>query len=236
MKIEILYPDIANLFGEIGHVEFITGLFDNSQIIRTHITEKPKFLDEDIDLVYMGPMAEKYQLQIIEKWLPLKNEIKNKIESGTHFLFIGNAMEVLYEYIEDDNGNKTYGLGIFPYCAKQQMMDRINSIYHGKYKDLEVVGFKTQFTFAHKIKSKEVDYLFENIKGYGMDKEAKGEGIHYKNFMGTYIIGPLLIMNPDFTLEFMKNFVKNPRLEFYDEMKEAFDIRVKEFKNPSTTL
>lgn len=235
MKIEILYPDIANLFGEIGHVEFITKLFDDVEVIRTHITERPRFIDEDIDLVYMGPMAEKYQLQIIEKWLPIKNEIQEKIESGGHFLFIGNAMEVLYEYIESDNGDKNYALGIFPYYAKQQMMDRINCIYHGKYKDIEVVGFKTQFTFAHKT-SKDIPYLFENIRGYGMDKEASGEGIHYKNFMGTYLIGPLLIMNPDFTLEFMSDFIENPSLMYYDEMKAAYNIRVKEFKNPNTTL
>ena len=234
MRIEILYPDIANLFGEIGHAEFITKLFDDIEVIRTHITERPKFIDEDIDLVYMGPMAEKYQLQIIEKWLPIKNEIQYKIESGVHFLFIGNAMEVLYEYIENDNGYKNYGLGIFPYYAKQQMMDRINCIYHGKYKDIEVVGFKTQFTFAHK--TSDIPYLFENIRGYGMDKEALGEGIHYKNFMGTYLIGPLLIMNPDFTLEFMSDFVENPNLMYYDEMKAAYNIRLKEFKNQNTTL
>ena len=44
MKIEILYPDIANLFGEIGHVEFITKLFNDTEVIRTHITERPRFL------------------------------------------------------------------------------------------------------------------------------------------------------------------------------------------------
>ena len=98
-----------------------------------------------------------------------------------------------------------------------------------------MVGFKTQFTFAHRTNG-EVAYLFENIRGYGMDKESVGEGIHYKNFMGTYLIGPLLIMNPDFTLDFMKNFVENPKLKYYAEMKEAFNIRVKEFKDKKTTL
>lgn len=235
MKIELLYPDIANLFGEIGHFEFICSIFPDAKVIKTHITEKPKFIDEDIDLIYLGPMAEKYQINIIDRWLPIKDKIKKSIEDGKYFLFIGNAMEVLYEYIEDDNGNKINGLGIFPYYAKQQMMNRINSLYHGVYKNkIEVLGFKTQFTFAHALG--EVPYLFENIRGYGMDEEAKGEGIHYKNFFGTYLIGPLLIMNPDFTLEFMKNFIKKPSLKFYDEMKQAFDIRLKEFKDPKTTL
>ena len=235
MKIEILYPNIANLFGETGHFDLISKIFNNSEIINTHINEVPRFINEDIDLVFMGPMTERSQIDVINAWKPYKEQISKKIENGVHFLFTGNAMEILYEYIEDDYGNKTYGLGIFPYYAKQQMMDRINLIYLGKYKDLEIVGFKSQFTFAHKT-SKDVPYLFENIRGYGMDKEALGEGIHYKNFMGTYLIGPLLIMNPDFTLEFMRDFVESPKLEFYKEMKDAFDVRNEEFKNPNTTL
>lgn len=235
IKIEILYPNIANLFGETGHFDLLKKIFPHSEIIHTHINEIPKFIDEDIDLVFMGQMSERYQLKIIDAWKPYKDIINQKIESGMHFLFTGNAVEVLYEYIEDDFGNKTEGLGIFPYYSKQQMMDRINSVYLGKYKDLEIVGFKSQFTFAYNI-DKELPYLFDNIRGYGMNKDSKGEGIHYKNFMGTYILGPLLILNPDFTLEFMKDFVENPKLEFYKEMKEAYDIRLKEFKNPDTTL
>ncbi|MFM1534251.1 hypothetical protein [Helcococcus ovis] len=236
MKIEVLYPDIANLFGEMGHIDFIRNIFPYAQLVKTHITEKPRFLTEKIDLIYLGPMAEKYQEQIIEKWLPYKAKINEKIEEGNIFLFIGNAMEVLFEYIEKDNGEKINGLGIFSYYAKRQMMSRINSLYHGKYKnDIEIIGFKTQFTYAHPIKAN-VPYLFETIRGLGMDKETKNEGIHYKNFYGTYLIGPLLIMNPDFTIDFMKNFVENPKLEYYKEMKEAFNIRLEEFKDSKTTL
>ncbi|MFM1525022.1 MULTISPECIES: hypothetical protein [Helcococcus] len=235
MKIEVLYPDIANLFGEMGHIDFISNIFPYAQVIKTHITEKPRFLDEKIDLIYLGPMAEKYQEQIIEKWIPYKAEIKKKIEEGNIFLFIGNAMEVLFEYIEKDNGEKINGLGIFSYYAKRQMMSRINSLYHGTYNDIDVIGFKTQFTYAHPIKNN-VPHLFKTIRGVGMDKETKNEGINYKNFYGTYLIGPLLIMNPDFTLQFMKNFIENPKLEFYKEMKEAFNIRLEEFKDFKTTL
>ena len=39
-------------------------------------------------------------------------------------------------------------------------------------------------------------YLFTVRKGYGNDLKDEHEGIHYKNFFGTYLLGPLLIRNP----------------------------------------
>lgn len=237
MKIEILYPDIANLYGEKGHMDFFTKIFPKATIIETHITSRPSFLDEEIDLVYLGVMAEKYQEQIIKAWLPLKDRIKERIEEGMHFLFIGNAMEILGNYIEKDNGERIEGLGIFPMYAKRQMMKRINCLYHGKFEDrITVIGFKTQFTYSY-MEEENFPFLFKTIRGDGMNPTTKGEGIHYKNFMATYLIGPLLISNPDFTREFMSMFKDHAEdVPFYNELKEAFDIRLKEFLNPRTTL
>lgn len=237
MRIEILYPDIANLYGEKGHMDFFSKIFPKAEIVETHITEEPRFINENIDLVYLGTMAEKYQEQIINAWKPIKEKIKDSIESGKHFLFIGNAMEVLGEYIEKDNGDKIEGLGIFPMYSKRQMMKRINCLYLGTYeKDTTVLGFKTQFTFTY-LKDDSFPFLFETERGYGMNPEVKGEGIHYKNFIATYLIGPLLISNPDFTRKFMAMFNESaPDVPFYEELKEAFNIRLEEFKNPKTTL
>ena len=41
------------------------------------------------------------------------------------------------------------------------------------------------------------NYLFEN------------EGIHYKNFYGTYVIGPILSRNPEFLELFLKDLIKS---------------------------
>ena len=71
----------------------------------------------------------------------------------------------------------------------------------------------------------------------GINPDTKFAGIRKNNFMGTYIIGPLLILNPPlakFILE--KMGVKNPRLAFEDTAMEVYNRRVSEFKNPKIDL
>lgn len=238
MKIEFLYSEVANLFGEIGQIDFIKKIFSNADFYHTQLNEKPKCLTEDIDLVYLGPMEESTQEYIIQKLKPYKNEIKSKIEDNKTFLFIGNAMEIFFEYIEKDNGEKIEALGLFPFYAKRQMMNRINDLFLGKYKEnIDIVGFKSQFTYAHKIKdSKKVPYLFSKIRGFGMDRESNFEGIHYKNFFGSYLIGPLLIMNPEFTLDFISTFSDVKTLPFIEDLKFAHNRRIEEFKDKDTII
>ena len=58
--------------------------------------------------------------------------------------------------------------------------------------------------------------LFTKIIGFGSNNDV--EGIHYKNFYGTYLLGPLLIRNPLFFESFLKNFIlsKCENFEFKD--------------------
>ena len=105
MKIEILYPEFCNLYGDLGNVLYLEKtLKDNAEFIYTHILEKPKFLSEDISLVYIGSLSENAQKIVLEKLLPLKKEIKNKIDKGQVFLATGNAFELFGEYILEENG------------------------------------------------------------------------------------------------------------------------------------
>ena len=53
-----------------------------------------RFTEEPVDLVYMGPMTERMQERVIEKFRPLKAKIQAAIDRGTVFLFTGNALEV----------------------------------------------------------------------------------------------------------------------------------------------
>lgn len=49
MKIEILYPEFCNLYGDLGNVLYLEETLKNSaEFIYTNILDKPRFLSEDI--------------------------------------------------------------------------------------------------------------------------------------------------------------------------------------------
>ena len=65
----------------------------------------------------------------------------------------------------------------------------------------------------------------------GNNENTKLEGIHKNNFIGTYIIGPILILNPLFARKIMKMIgIDEPKLALEKEIMAAYEQRLKEFK------
>lgn len=230
MKVEILYPEFCNLNGDMGNIKYLEKCLPEAEIIETSINEKPKFIEQnDISLVYMGTLSERSQEIIIEKLKPYTEQIKQKIEQNQVCLFTGNSVEILGKYIENEDGSKIEALGIFDIYAKRNMMHRHNSYFLGKYKEIEILGFKSQFTMLYG--NNEENYFIKADMGIGINEQTKLEGIHQNNFFATYIIGPLLVLNPYFTLELLKLMgVEEPKLAFEKEVIEAYNIRLKKFK------
>lgn len=230
MKIEILYPEFCNLNGDMGNIKYLKRCLPEAEVIETAIDQEPSFLSqEDIALVYMGTLSERSQEIVIKKLMPHKEAVKQKIEAGQLFLFTGNSVEVLGNYIENEDGSKIEALGIFNVYAKRDMLHRHNSFFLGTYEDIEILGFKSQFTMLYGDNSN--NYLAEVQMGIGINPESKLEGIHQNNFIATYVIGPLLILNPYFTLKLLKMMgVDKPKLAFEEEVLKAYEVRLKKFK------
>lgn len=109
------------------------------------------------------------------------------------------------------------------------MMHRHNSLFTGKYEDIEVVGFKSQFTFAYG--DIENEYFMEVEKGIGMNPESSLEGIKKNNFFGTYLTGPILILNPLLTKKLLEILgVKEPKVALEEDCIAAYEARLEEFR------
>ena len=88
MRIEILYPQICCLYGDKGNTKFLQQCLPEAEFIFTQLNEKPRFLTEDIDLCCMYSMSEQSQELILNRIMPLKDEITDKLNnSKTFFLF-----------------------------------------------------------------------------------------------------------------------------------------------------
>lgn len=229
MKIEMLFPEVSNLYGDTSNIKYLKKCIPDAEIIKTEINSEPAFATQDVNMVYMGPMPEDIQEMAIEKLKPYKARIEELIKNNVVFLVTGNALEVFGKYIENEDGSKIEGLSIFDIYAKRDMMNRHNSIYVGTYEDIEIVGYKSQFTMAYG--DNEKNYFSRVEVGIGLNKESQLEGIKENNFIGTYIIGPILILNPLFTKKLLSMLgVENANIAFEQETMEAYNQRLLEFK------
>lgn len=229
MKIEILFPEFCNLFGDMSNMRYLEKCLPEAEFVETPFESEPLFLTEQPQLIYLGPMTERTQERVLKKFAPYKNRLNDLIDSGTCFLFTGNALEILGNYIENEDGSKIEGLGLLPLYARRDMMHRHNSTFLGKFQGEEVMGFKSQFTMAYP--QGELEGLFETEKGVGLNKKCGFEGVRKNNLFGTYLLGPLLILNPGFTLYLLNQMgVQEPQLAFEEEARAAYEKRLKDFR------
>ena len=234
MKVEILYPEIANLYGELANVTYLVASAPDTEVVECGLNERPAFLDPKagVDLVYFGTMSESGQLMALERLRPLRDEIEAALEAGVPFLATGNAHELFGTRIACATGEEIPCLEIMPFHAERDMKKRFNSLYIGTYGDLEVVGFKSQF--SHGFYDAELDPLFMTTRGPGFNPDVVPEGVRWRNFMATYLIGPLFVLNP----LLMKGLVAELYQEkvtpaFEDAALAAYERRLAEYHEPN---
>lgn len=229
LKIEILFPEFCNLYGDISNMKYLKKCLPNANFIETAFDEEPTFIKEKVNFIYLGPMTESMQEKVITKLKPYKERIKELIEENVIFLATGNAIEIFGEYIENEDGSRIEALGIFNIYAKRDMLHRHNSTFIGKWEDIEIVGFKSQFTFGYG--DNKENYFAEVEKGIGLNKESNLEGIQKNNFVATYLIGPILILNPYFTKKLIQKMgIEEPKIAFEEDAIEAYNQRLEEFR------
>ncbi|MDD3048855.1 MAG: hypothetical protein PHQ89_02560 [Bacilli bacterium] len=217
------------LYGDNGNIKYLEQSSSKIKIIYTNLNDKPAFLTNKIDMIYLGPCTEDQQIEIIDKLMPYKDKIKDLIEKNTIILATGNALEIFGNYIEDINGNQIKALGIFDIYAKRIAKLRYNELFLGVTTNgYEIVGFKNQMSHLY---GKDKKYFQDAFLGTGRNTDDKEEGINYKNFIGTYILGPIFPLNPHFSKYILKLLgVENIALPFEEDAIRAYDFRLNEFK------
>lgn len=231
IKIEVLFPEFANLFGDMMNVRYLEKCIPGVEIIETGLNDVPAFTKEWVSMVYMGPMTEHQQELVIQTLSPYREDLKRCIEENVVFLLTGNAFETFGSYIENEDGSRMKGLEFFPLHAKRDMFHRYNSLIMGEYEGITLVGFKAQFSHSYGDNSN--CGFYKVLRGDGICPGSTLEGVHKNNFFGTYTVGPFLVQNPLFAKYLMKQMgVKEPRLAYEESIMEAYEKRLAEFRAP----
>lgn len=224
IKIAHLYYDLMNLYGDNGNIKILKQVLEG-QGIKTSI----EFLSieddinfDEFDLFYIGPGTYDNEKIALRHLLKHKAEIKEAFLRNKFFLITGNALEMFGNYIIEGD-KKIEALGLIDFISKK-LDDRLVSEVYAKQESLKdyILGFKNQ---DGTIKTKE-NTFFEIIKGYGLSKDNQNEGFFINNFLGTYLIGPILVRNPEFLVYFAKRLIDSKYENFkYKPFDLDFEIK-----------
>lgn len=232
MIIEVLYPEVCDLYGELGNIRYLKKSCYQIEIVETGLNDEPMFATAVPDLIYMGSMTEKSQLIVLQRLRKYEERLRELIEKGARFLITGNALEIFGKKITDKDGTMIDCLGIIDTVASRDMMNRFNSLYLGSFEGMKIVGYKSQFSRSKWEPGAEVHGMFITERGPGLDNEIKEEGVRINNFMATYLIGPLLVLNPPFAGYLLKQCGVDAAPAFEKEAMDAYETRVREFMEP----
>lgn len=224
MKIKVahLYYDLMNLYGENANIRALKKAFErqNIEVEVTFLTINDKIDFNKYDIFYIGSGTEEYQLLVLQDLKKYKKEIKEAIENNKYFFITGNAIELFGDYIVDFNKKKINTLKIFNYYTKvidiENYTDEIKFRITGevllKSNLIEelIIGFQNRCGTLYEVDSP----LFSIEKGCGNTIGDKFEGYTYKNFYGTYTIGPLFMRNPYLTDYFIKKILEEKNIEY----------------------
>ncbi|MDR0917584.1 MAG: hypothetical protein LBN02_10425 [Oscillospiraceae bacterium] len=233
MTIEILYPDIANLYGDRMNARYLALALPDAEIVETALRAVPAFASRAVDLVLIGAMTESAQELAITALSPYRDALAERMDNGGVTLATGNALEIFGQRIENEDGTVIHALGILDIFARRIRPRRRNSLYIGKFGDTDIVGFNSRFSDVFGDETP----LFQTVRGVGRNTETTDEGVRRRNFMGTYVQGPLLPLNPPFTRELLNLIgAENAAIPFETAARAAYDARVREFADEKTNM
>jgi CobQ-like glutamine amidotransferase family enzyme len=236
LTFEMLFPEVANLHGDNANIGYLAQCRPDARVIRTGLNDRPAFLDERVDLLYLGPLTERAQLKAIDRLRPHRDALEARIASGALTLFTHNAFEVLGTRIRnDDMGYDEPALGILELDATLAMMGRYSGKVMGTVPELDaahpIVGYKSQFSMVDADAA--LGGFLTADRGIGRHRGTAVEGVRRGGLIGTSLIGPLLVMNPHFTRALLSRLDPDaePVLAHEEFAIAAYDARLAEFRD-----
>jgi len=195
-----LYPDLMNLYGDRGNLICLQQRLQwyGHSCSLENISLPDAMNLARYDMVFMGGGSDREQGLVYQDLLGKGAQLLEHIEEGLPMLCICGAYQLLgMSYIAAD-GSTLDGLSFFNFRTVAGSPRLIgNVLLEADIDDqtMSVVGFENHG--GRTIFGDPALMPFGRvIRGYGNNGEDGGEGLIYKNLIGTYLHGPLLPKNP----------------------------------------
>lgn len=190
-----LFPELLNLYGDIGNIKVLEKRCRlrniETEIISCKINDQIPL--QNVDIIYLGGGSHKDLACVSEKLLSIKNELTAYRDSGGVILAVSTSYPLLGHSFPLA-GKQAEGLSL---CDMTTMES--NEKHIGKIAVDTPFGIVTGFEnhSGKTVLGKMASSLGTVLHGYGNNGEDKQEGVLYKNIYGTYLHGPLLPKNPE---------------------------------------
>jgi len=213
IKLLHLYNDLMNLYGDWGNA----AVLERELSCRgCEVLAHKKSVGDDIDFsaydfIYIGSGTERSQLACMRDLVRYKDVFLEQIEAGVPVLATGNSHEIFGSAVTDCNGKKHEMLGLLDFETVQSAA-RVTGDCMCEPKiplcNDKLIGFINR---AGGSQEGDIERPFFIRPGEGAGFEACNEGIVYKNLLGTYMTGPLLVRNPPMLKYFADLIYKKER-------------------------
>lgn len=226
-----LYPDLLNVYGDIGNILVLKDRATRRgiKVNVINVSLNDDFNKDDIDIALFGGGQDYEQVIVSENLKNTKKEsITEYIESGKVLLAICGGYQLLGKYYRAPNGEKLEGLGILNIYTEGGDTRFIgNTVIYNEALNETYVGFENHSgrTFINDLKP-----LGKCIYGYGNNGKDGYEGCIYKNTFCTYFHGSLLSKNPELADRLLKIALENKYQKeiILDNIDDTFTRKAKE--------
>ena len=197
-----LFPDLLNLYGDGGNVRVLEQRLRwrgiPVEVRRVHHGESVDLTS--VDLVMMGGSPDREQRLASADLVAMRDDLRDYVEAGGPLLAICGSYQMLgREWLLD--GEQVEGLGIVdmttrrPGTSGDRLIDNI--ALRTPLADCPVVGYENHAGRTYLGQGVESFGQVVSSTGCGNNEETKQDGVRYRNLIGTYLHGPLLVKNPE---------------------------------------
>ena len=198
-----MYPDILNLHGERGSLQGLIAAGKNMgievEVRRIESFDEPiPFRELDVLMFLPGEITSfKYLVPALKNQLEQLTEF---VEQGGYVLGMGTSGTLFGKEIKREDGSVLEGLGLLDMTATERHLvwgdDLILRIQDTRH---ELIGCQVMMADVQTTQP-----FGKVIYGYG-NNGGSDEGARYKNLIYTNCVGPLLVKNPWFTEQILKD-------------------------------
>ena len=196
IKILHIYHDLMNLYGDWANTAALAHDMNmhgyKAEINKKSVGDRIDFAD--CDFVYIGSGTERSQLACMSDIKQYKDLLLKRINDGLPVLATGNSHELFGQSVTDYGANRHEMLGLLDFKTFQ-LNTRVTGdcICKASFLDDKLAGFINR---AGGNQKSDLERPFFVEPGEGANYSAHAEGIKYKNLLGTYVTGPILVRNP----------------------------------------
>jgi len=214
-----LYSDTLDLYGDYFNVKCIQNrIRDMGGACRVLTAELDDPIPlENADLVYMGHGKARNLAAVAGHFCSCKDRVLQAVEDGKVFFVTGNSRLLFGKSFEGPDGKDLLpGVGLFDYTGLETGKVFTSDVFSRCSFDesIRTYGFINR---TQHILGENSCPLFLVDKGACDGTEQTGrEGNHYKNYFGTWQMGPILARNPGL-LRYLLSTLLGDEMGDYDD-------------------